>query len=68
MAFKSEGKDIYSMLVFAKCCWSKFSQSVCWSLAWQERAHRTEKSRSHTTSAVPRQINVPAQLVQHLPN
>ena len=34
--------------------------------AWQERAQQTEKSHSHTNSAVSRQVCVHAQLVQHI--
>jgi len=34
--------------------------------AWQQRAQQTEKSHSHTNSAVSHQIYVHALLVQHL--
>ena len=48
MAFKFEGKEMYPIFVFAKCCWSIHSK------AWQERAQQTEKCNSHTNSAVSR--------------
>jgi len=54
MAFKFEGKEMYPIFVFAKCCWSIHSK------AWQERAQQTEKCNSHTNSAVSRQVYVHA--------
>ena len=64
MAFKIEGKEMYPIFVFAKCCWSVHSK--VYSKAWQAFAQQTEKSHSHTTSAVSRQVYVHALLVPHL--
>jgi len=62
MAFKSEGKE---------CTPSLFLQSVVGQTtpngkAQQECARQTEKSHSHTNSAVSRHVYVHALLVQHL--
>jgi len=57
MAFKFEGKE-YPAFVFAVLLVN--------GKAWHERAQQTEKSHSHTNSAVSRQVYVHAQLVQHL--
>jgi len=62
MAFSFEGKGMYSIFVFAKCCGSIYSSDK----AWQQCAQQTEKSYSHTKSAVSRQVYVHALLVQHL--
>ena len=49
MAFKFEGKEMYPIFVFAKCCWSMVRLGM--------NVH-TEKSHSHTNSAVSRQVYV----------
>jgi len=59
MAFKFEGERNITHLRFRKVL-------LVNGKAWQERAHQTEKSHSHTTSAVSRQVYIHAQLVQHL--
>jgi len=40
MAFEIEGKEMYPIFVFAKCCWSIQSKVV---KTWQACAQRTEK-------------------------
>jgi len=50
MAFKSEGKKVYAIFVFAKCCWSIHSKVV----TLGKPAH----SLSLTNSAVSRQVFV----------
>jgi len=50
------------IFVFTKCCWSVHASGK----AWQACAQRTEKSHSHTTSAVLRQVYAHALLIQHL--
>ena len=50
MAFKSEGKEMYAIFVFAKCSWSIHSKVV----RFGKHAH----SHSHTNSAVSRQVYV----------
>jgi len=54
---------MYPIFVFARCCWSICSRVI---RLWQECAQQTEKSYSHTNSAVSRQVYVHALLVQHL--
>jgi len=44
MELKIEGKEIYPIFVFAKCCWEISLQS---GMAWQACAQQTEKSHSH---------------------
>ena len=63
MAFKFEGKEMYPIFVFAKCCWLVHCK---WYKAWQERSEQTEKSHSHTIYAISRQVYVYDLLVQHL--
>jgi len=55
MAFEIEGKEMYPIFVFAKCCLTVHSQS---GMAWQECAQQTEKSHSHTNSEVSCQVCV----------
>ena len=61
MAFKFEYKEMYPIFVFAQCCWSLQSGK-----AWQACAQQTERSHSHTSSAVSRQVYPQALLVLHL--
>jgi len=52
MAFKIKGKEMYPIFVFAKCCCSIHSKVV----RLGKHAHSTQKSHSHTNSAVIRQV------------
>ena len=52
---------MYPVFIFAKCCWSIYSQVV----RLGKHAHSKQKSHSHTNSAVSRQVYVHALLVQH---
>jgi len=63
MELKIEGKEMYPIFVFAKCCWEISLQS---GMAWQACAQQTEKSHSHINSAVSRQVYAHALLVQQL--
>jgi len=54
MAFKTEGKEMYSIFDFINvthtmCCWSVHPKVV---KAWQACAQLTQKNHSHTNSAV----------------
>jgi len=62
MAFKIEGKEMFSIFVFANYCWSVHTEVV----RLGKHTLSKQKSNSHTTSAVPRQLYVHALLVQHL--
>ena len=57
MAFKFECKELFPIFVFAKCCWLDHSKRVRLGKNVQ-----TEKSHSHTNSAVSRQPYVSALL------
>ena len=54
MAFKSEGKEMYPIVVFAKCCWSIHSKVV----RLGKHVHSKKKSNSHTNSAISLQFYV----------
>ena len=60
MAFKFEGKEIYRIFVFAKCCWSIHSKVA----TLGKNAHNKQnRSHYHTKSSVPHRICVRALLV-----
>ena len=65
MAFKIEGKEMYPIFVYAKCCWSIHSKLVRLGKHAHSRQER-EKSHSYTNSAVSRHVQIHALLVQHL--
>jgi len=62
MVFKIEGKAMYPILVnFAKYCWSVHSKVE----RLGKHTYSKQKSHSHITSAVSRQVYVHALQVQH---
>jgi len=68
MAFILEGKEMYSIFVLAKCCWSFDSKVIRLGKNAQQtekNAQQTEKSHSHTNFAVSRRVYVHALLVHH---
>ena len=62
MAFKFEGKEMYPIFVFAKCCWSIHSKLV----RLGKNAHSKQRKATRTQIAVSRQVYAHALLVQHL--
>jgi len=62
MAFNIEDREMYPIFDFAMCFWSIHSKLV----RLGKHANSKQKSQSHTTSAVSRQVYVHALLVQHL--
>jgi len=54
MAFKSESKEMYAIFVFAVL----LVNSLHIGKVWQARTQQTEKSHSHTNSAVSRHVYV----------
>jgi len=54
MAFKSEGKEMYAIFVFAVLLVNSLQSGK----VWQACTQQTEKSHSHTNSAVSRQVYV----------
>jgi len=53
VALKIEGKEMYPIFVFAKCCWLVHPKS---GKAWRACAQQTEENHSHMNSAVSRQV------------
>jgi len=62
MAFKFWGKEMYTIFVFAKCCWSIYSIVV----RLDKQVHSNHRKTTHTNSAVSRQVYMHTLLVQHL--
>jgi len=63
MAFKFEGKEMYPIFVFAKCCWSIHSKVV----RFGKHAHSKQKKAplTQTSASILYFFNIRFGMVQH---